>query len=109
MLAAGPAAAAPDTAPFLAAWRQALAQPGGEAIADLTAFPFLFESRPLGRASFVGQAVPALFDGAARRCLQRARPLADGERLVVSCAPYGYVFGRTPAGWRFVEFFADTP
>ncbi|MFT3953777.1 MAG: hypothetical protein QM722_05095 [Piscinibacter sp.] len=120
MLAAAPFGACAGTPPgtpapsaeaqaFLAAWRQALAQPGGEAIAELTAYPFLFESRLLARQTFVAQAVPALFKPAARRCLQRTQPLPEDGRLVLSCAPYGYVFGPTPAGWRLIEFFVDTP
>lgn len=107
---AAPAVAAPDPPPFFADWRRALAQPGGEAIADLTAFPFRFEGRPLERAAFVSHAVPALFTPAARRCLQRARPVAEADgRWVVSCAPYGYVFAPAASGWRLIEFFADMP
>lgn len=94
---------------FLAAWHLALAQPGGEAIAELTAFPFLFDGRPLGRQAFVQQVVPALFKPASRRCLQRAQPMPEDGRLIVSCAPYGYVLGPTPTGWRLIEFFVDTP
>jgi len=105
----GVAAATPNADAFLASWRQAVAQPGSEAIADLTAFPFLFESRELARPAFVSQAAPALFKPAARRCLQRARPVEEDGRLILSCAPYGYVFAPTPAGWRLVEFFADAP
>jgi len=112
LAAAGPSAsAAPaisaDTS--LAAWRHAVGQPGGEAIADLTVFPFLFEGQLLSRPVFVAQVVPALFKPAARRCLQRAQSQPDGDRLIVTCAPYGYVFGLTPSGWRLIEFFVDTP
>lgn len=102
-----PARAAGDAQAFLAAWRQALAQPGAQPLADLTAFPFLFEGQPLDRAAFVAVAAPALFTPAARRCLRRARPLAEDGRLVMTCAPYGYVLAPTPAGWRLVEFFVD--
>lgn len=108
-LSSAPCAAAPDAQAFVAQWRQAVGQPGGEAVAELTAFPFLFENRPLDRRAFVAQAVPALFKPAARRCLQRAQPVAEDGRLVVTCPPYGYVFGPTPAGWRLIEFFVDTP
>lgn len=104
-----PACAAADDEAFLAAWRDAVARPGADAIADLTAFPFGFEGRPLDRAAFVARAAPALFKPAARRCLKQARPVREDGRLVLFCAPYGYVLGPTAAGWRFVEFFADTP
>jgi hypothetical protein len=97
------------TAAFVAAWRHAVAQPGAEAIADLTAFPFLFEGRPLNRSAFVARVAPALFKPAVRRCLQRAQPQSEDGRLIVTCAPHGYVFGPTPSGWRLIEFFVDTP
>lgn len=111
LTAASPAAAAPAEGAdaFVAAWRHAVAQPGGAAIAELTAFPFLFEGRRLDRPAFEARVLPALFKPAARRCLQRARAVADDDRLVVTCAPYGYVFGPTPAGWRLIDFFVDTP
>lgn len=109
--AAALCAAAPTdgSAAFIDTWRQTAACPGGEAIADLTAWPFLFQGRPLQRKEFVAQAVPALFTPAVRRCMQRAAPVAEDGRQVLSCTPYGFVFAPTPAGWRLVEFFADTP
>jgi hypothetical protein len=104
------AAPADGATAFVNAWRQATASPGGDAIAELTAFPFLFEGRPLRRADFVATAVPALFTPAVRRCLQRATPLAEPDgRRTLSCAPYGFVFASTAAGWRLVDFFVDTP
>ena len=111
-VSASPASAIPPDAAaqaFLADWRAAVARPGGDAIAALTAFPFLFEGRPLARPAFVARVVPALFGPAARRCLQRARPVAEDGRLVASCLPYGYVFAPTPEGWRLIEFFTETP
>lgn len=113
----GPTRAAPSSAAildaeagaFVAAWRRAVARPGGHAIADLTAFPFLFESRRLERPGFVAEAVPALFSASARRCLLHARPVPDDERLIVTCSPYGYVMARTADGWRLIEFFVDAP
>lgn len=103
------AAAGADGTAFVSAWRQAVAQPGAQAIADLTAWPFRFENRLLDRPAFEAQVVPALFKPAARRCLQRTRPVAEDGRLTLFCPPYGYVLGPTPAGWRFVEFFVDAP
>lgn len=102
-------AATAEEQAFWSAWREALARPGAEAIADLTAFPFGFENQPLDRAAFVARAAPALFKPAARRCLKQARPVAEEGRLVLFCAPYGYQFAPTAAGWRLVEFFVDTP
>ena len=78
-------------------------------MADLTAFPFLFNSRPLARPAFIRQAVPALFTPAVRRCLQHARPVLEDGRLLLFCRPYGFVLAPTAQGWRLVEFFADTP
>lgn len=103
-------AAPPDSSmAFIDTWRQAAARPGGEAIADLTVLPFLFQGRQLQRKEFVAQAVPALFTPAVRRCMQRAMPSREDGRQVLSCAPYGFVFAPTASGWRLVEFFADTP
>lgn len=102
-----PAGPAPSFDVFLAGFRQALAQPGGDAIAAHTAWPILFEGRALGRAAFVQQAVPALFTPAQRRCLQRAPALAEGAQRLLSCPPYGYLFSRGHDGWRLTEFFVD--
>lgn len=107
--APGPAAAPAEGQAFVAQFRAAASRPGAEALADITAYPFLFEGRALDRRAFAAQAVPALFKPAARRCLQQARPVAEDGRLLLSCPPYGYVLGPTPAGWRLVEFFVDTP
>lgn len=107
--AAGAAAATADPQAFMTAWRDAVVRPGGEAIAGLTAFPFLYEGSRLDRPAFLARVVPALFAPSARQCLRAAQPVAEDGRLVVSCAPYGYVFGPTPSGWRLIEFFVDTP
>lgn len=100
---ARPAAAADAVAAF----RQAAARPGGDALADQTTLPFLFEGRPLGRAEFIARAVPALFTPAVRRCLQQARPQAEDGRLVLWCKPHGFYFGKTADGWRLAEFASD--
>ena len=96
-----------DLRSFITAWRQALATPGGERIADLTAWPFVFEGRRLQRAAYVARAVPALFTPATRRCLMSAKPVPEDGRMVLFCGDQGFVIAQGPAGWRLVEFFAD--
>jgi hypothetical protein len=116
-LAAGPAcaaspalAAAPAAgADFFDAWRQAVARPAAEAIADLCAWPFPFEGRPLQHQAFMAQAVPAWLTSAVRRCMHRAVPAAEDGRQLILCKPYGFVLAPIPAGWRRVESFADAP
>jgi len=93
----------------LQAFRRAAAQRDPAALADLTAWPFLFEGRPLGREAFIRQAVPALFTPAVRRCLQSAPARREDGRLVLWCQPYGFYLGPADGAWRLVEFATDTP
>ena len=92
---------------FVERFRTAASAPGGAALAELTALPFLYEGRKLGREAFVAEAVPALFTPSVRRCLQRAPAQPEGDRLVLWCKPYGFHLGPTRAGWRLIEFVAD--
>ena len=106
---ASPAASASASTPastadlrsFITAWRLALATPGGERIADLTAWPFVFEGRRLQRAAYAARAVPALFTPATRRCLMSAKPVAEDGRMVLFCGDQGFVIapGRRAGGW----------
>ena len=54
-LAASDAAAGPA---FVDRFRAAAAAPGGAALGELAALPFLYEGRKLGRDAFVAEAVP---------------------------------------------------
>ncbi|MCR5884839.1 hypothetical protein LRS03_19050 [Rhizobacter sp. J219] len=100
--------AAPSEAEaFVKQVREAAARPGGQAIADLTQFPFLFDSQPLQREAFIAKAAPALFTPRVRQCLQRAEPQAEDGRLVLWCKPYGFYLGPVRGRWRLIEFTAD--
>jgi hypothetical protein len=103
---AGASEAAAGSA-FVERFRAAAAAPGGAALGELAALPFLYEGRRLGREAFVREVVPALFTPSVRRCLQRAPAQAEGDRLVVWCKPYGFHLGPTGSGWRLIEFVAD--
>lgn len=104
----GEANAAPaDGAAFVKQLRDAAAQPGGVALAELTQFPFLFDGQPLKRDAFIAKAVPALFTPRVRQCLQRARPQAEDDRLVLWCKPYGFYLGEVQGRWRLIEFGTD--
>ncbi|WP_457419214.1 hypothetical protein [Roseateles sp. P5_E7] len=76
------AAPAEDEA-FVTQLRQAAAQPGGAALAELAQLPFLFEGRAHSRDAFIAKVVPALFTAGVRQCLQRVRPQVEGDRLVM--------------------------
>lgn len=92
---------------FITQLRQAAAQPGASALADLTQLPFLFEGRMHGREAFIASVVPTLFTPAVRQCLQRARPQAEGDRLVLWCRPYAFYTGPVQGRWRLIEFGVD--
>jgi len=114
-LAAALLALAPVAAPvageatfdeYLQAFRGALAADDRAALASLTQLPFLYEGQGLDAAGF-RQAIPELFTPAVRRCLAQARPIAEDDRYVLFCSPYGFYFGRTADGYRLIEFMAD--
>lgn len=97
-------AAPPDLAPL----RAALADGRAERLADQVQLPFLFDGRAEDRAGFVARVAPRLFVPAVRRCLQRARARADGDRLALDCPPYTFYLDRDAGGrWRIAEFGAD--
>jgi len=114
-LAAALLALAPVAAPvageatfdeYLQAFRGALAADDRAALASLTQLPFLYEGQGLDAAGF-RQAIPELFTPAVRRCLAQARPIAEDDRYVLFCSPYGFYFGWTADGYRLIEFMAD--
>ena len=92
---------------FVLQLRQAAAQPGGAALADLTQLPFLFEGSAHQRGAFIAKVVPALFTAGVRQCLQRVRPQAEGDRLVMWCKPYAFYAGTVQGRWRLIEFGTD--
>ena len=96
-----------DSQAFMAQLRQAAAQPGGAALADLTQLPLLFEGRPHARDTFIAEVAPALFTASVRHCLRRARPQPEGDRLLVWCKPYAFYLGPVQGRWRLIEFGAD--
>lgn len=100
-------AAPADGLAFTKQLREAAAQPGGQSIAALTQFPFLFDSQSLQREAFIAKAVPALFTPRVRQCLQHAKPQPEGDRLVLWCTPYGFYLGPVQGRWRLIEFAAD--
>lgn len=85
---------------------RALAADDRVALASLTQLPFLYEGQGLDASGF-RQAIPELFTPAVRRCLAQARPIAEDDRYVLFCPPYGFYFGRTVDGYRLIEFMAD--
>jgi hypothetical protein len=92
---------------FLARFRAAVANPDAAALADLTRFPFLFDSRAHDRAAFIVRVVPRLFTPAVRKCLIHAKAQSEEDRLVLWCKPYGFYLGVADGQWRLIEFAAD--
>jgi hypothetical protein len=92
---------------FVARFRAALAQADAGALADLSALPFLYEGRGLGREAFARDAAPALFTPSVRRRLQHAPAQREGDRLLLWCKPYGFYLGPLRGQWRLIEFVAD--
>ena len=100
-------AADPAGPAFVERFRSAAAQPDPAALADITALPFLYEGRRIGRDGFMRDAAPALFTPNVRHCLQRAAARREGDRLVLWCSPYGFHLGPVYGQWRLIEFVAD--
>ena len=95
-----------EFAPFLRAFRRALAEDDRATLASLTALPFQYEGADLDAAAFQG-AVPELFSPAVRRCLAVALPSLEDDRYVIFCTPYAFYFGRDAGEFRLLEFMAD--
>ncbi len=107
LVAALPAgAAAPGFDRFLADFRHALARNDGAGVAVLTRLPFLFEGELRDRQGFAA-VYPRLFDAGVRRCLARAKPVAEDGAQVLFCRPYAFYFRPVDGAWRLVEFGAD--
>lgn len=112
--AALPALAAPENTfrPWLDSWQAAVARADSQAVAALVKTPFLFEGAALDRAAFVQKAWPALFSSKLRACWARAKPVAEGGDITLTCAPYTLYFepaaGAAGRGaWLLREFNAD--
>jgi len=95
-----------DFEAFLAEFRHALAVDDRATVTALTRLPFLYEGRYLAAAEF-RSVIPGLFPPAVRRCLAKAPPLAEEDRYVVFCTPYGFYFGRVDDRFLLIEFMAD--
>lgn len=109
-----PALAAPEGTfrPWLDGWQAAVARGDAPAVAASVRAPFLFEGAALDRAAFVQKAWPALFGSKLRGCWARAKPIAEGSDMTLSCAPYTLYFepatGAAARGqWLLREFNAD--
>lgn len=95
-----------DFTAFWDAFSAAAASDDAAAVAELTAFPFLFEGEQRSRAEFA-PVYSSLFDRGARGCLTGSRPEPEDGRYVVACGPTVFVFGEAGGTWRFVEFTPD--
>lgn len=94
---------------FGAFWRDfatAVARGDAATVKGLVAYPFLFGGHEVGADEFDSLWM-SLFAAPLRPCLAAAKPLREDDRFTVFCSSYGYYFGRTPAGWKLVEFGAD--
>lgn len=118
---AGPLALARDLRPspqmqkdfdqFIGQFRAALKTNSGEAVADLTRFPFQGDAAQ-DRAHFLKKTYGQLFTGKVRTCLAKAKATFDRspageESYTMFCGEQLFQFAKTPQGFRFSDTGAN--
>ena len=98
--------AAVDFNPFFTAFRSAVARNDAKAVAGLTQFPFLFDSKPRDSLGFQ-KIYPQLFDAKVRACFAKAKPVVEQDAQVVNCGRYIFYFRVVKDRYLFIEFAAD--
>jgi len=96
----------PDFAAFRRRFGEAMTKGDAAAAKTMVNFPFLFGGHEVGADEFDSLWM-SLFSEPLRPCLATAKPVKEEDRYTLFCGPYGYYFGRTPGGWKLVEFGAD--
>lgn len=96
----------PDFAAFRTRFGAAVGKGDAASTKAMVNFPFLFGGHTLEADEFDSLWM-SLFSEPLRPCLATGKPIAEDGRYVLFCGPYGYYFGRTPAGWKLIEFGAD--
>lgn len=91
---------------FWDAFTAAVGQDSPAAVAELTAFPFLFEGAGRSRDEF-DVIHSALFDEGTRSCLAVTQPVPEAGQYIAFCDPLLFVFGEVDGAWRMLEFAAD--
>ena len=93
--------------PFNVFWKDfkaAIARNDKEAIANVTKFPFLYESKERDRAGFI-KIYPQLFTPKIRRCIAKAKLVKEQENYDVFCGELIFYFGKDTDGkYKFLEF-----
>jgi hypothetical protein len=97
--------AKPETFPaFWSSFKAKMARNDKGAIADVTKFPFLFDSKERDRAGFV-QIFNQLFTRKIRQCIAKAKPEKEGENYDVFCGDLIFYFGKDTDGkYKFLGF-----
>ena len=98
--------AAADFNTFLLAFKAAVARNDARAVAGMTQFPFLFDSRTRDSSDFQ-KIYPQLFDANVRTCFAKAKPVIEHDAQVVNCGRYIFYFRVVKDRYRFIEFAAD--
>ncbi len=98
-------------ASFWKTFKAALGRNDKQAVADLTKFPFMFESRDRDRAGFI-KIYDQLLPRKIRRCIATAKPAkeyGEEETYHVFCGVYMFYFGKDTDGkYKFLGFAVDS-
>ncbi len=91
---------------FWIRFRTAMIKNDKEAIASMTRFPFLYDSKERSRAGFMAIQIK-LFTRRVRKCFATAKPLKEGDVYDVFCDGIIFYFGKSDSEYRFLEFGPD--
>lgn len=77
-----------------------------DAVASMTRFPFLFQSRELSKAGFI-QKFDAIFDSRVKRRFAKAALLKEGAGFEVFCGKQIFLFEKVSGAYKFAEIGVD--
>lgn len=87
---------------FWIEFKQALQKKDKEAIASLTALPYMLDEKKLDRKQFISQ-FDSLFDQKTRNCIVKQKPVLDQKSYMVFCGEEIFIFSKVSGKYRFVE------
>ena len=91
---------------FWLRFRTAVVKNEKEAVASMTRFPFLYDSKEQSRAEFIA-IEKNLFTPRVRKCFATAKPLKEGDVYDVFCKGIIFYFGKSRGEYKFLEFGPD--
>lgn len=93
----------PTFSAFWKRFRGAVVKSDRQAVASMTKFPFLFESRERSRDEFI-KIQSQLFSRKIKKCFLTAKPVPEGEMYDVFCGELIFYFGKVDGEFKFFEF-----